>query len=73
MLLLVLTQLLAPLTPHLAEEVFFRMPKVLKKAVDAHRSRKIREVLGRAGRGLEDALGLSNSLTSVFQVRLITR
>lgn len=68
MVLLVLTQLVSPLTPHLAEEVFFRMPKTLREALAAHRSSKIMAALGPQGEGLADALGLCGPLTSVFHV-----
>ncbi|CDJ26964.1 isoleucyl-tRNA synthetase, putative [Eimeria mitis] len=58
MILLVLTQLVSPLTPHLAEEVFFRMPRKLREALAAHRRSKILEALGPAGEGFANALGL---------------
>ncbi|CDJ53402.1 isoleucyl-tRNA synthetase, putative [Eimeria brunetti] len=68
MVLLVLTQLVSPLTPHLAEEVFFRMPRTLRAALAAHRSSKILDALGPAGEGVASVLGLCRPLTSVFQV-----
>ncbi|CDI78555.1 isoleucyl-tRNA synthetase, putative [Eimeria praecox] len=68
MVLLVLTQLVSPLTPHLAEEVFFRMPRTFRKTLAAHRSSKILKILGPGGQGFANALGLCGPLTSVFQV-----
>lgn len=69
MVLLVLTQLVSPLTPHLAEEVFFRMPRTLREALAVHRSSKILEALGPEGERFANVLGLCGPLTSAFQVR----
>ena len=68
MLLFALLPLVAPLTPHLAEEAFLKAPKKLRDALSAHRSRRICALLGPTRQGLAKALGLCGPLTSVFQV-----
>ncbi|KAL8271376.1 hypothetical protein Esti_004710 [Eimeria stiedai] len=67
-LLLALLPMVAPLTPHLAEEVFLRLPKRLRMDLSEHRSRKVRGLLGPQLDSLAGTLGLKSSLTSVFQM-----
>ncbi|KAL8440453.1 hypothetical protein Efla_005595 [Eimeria flavescens] len=67
-LLVWLLPMLAPITPHLAEEVFLRLPKSLKEALAVHRSGKVRGLLGEGLDDLIEALGLSGPMTSVFQL-----
>ncbi|XP_026192782.1 uncharacterized protein LOC34622454 [Cyclospora cayetanensis] len=56
--LLALLPLVAPLTPHLAEETFWRMPHGLRRALCVHRTRKVCDLLGSKGGELARTLGL---------------
>ncbi|KAL8436568.1 hypothetical protein ACSSS7_001646 [Eimeria intestinalis] len=67
-LLLTLMPTVAPLTPHLAEEVFLRLPRRLRIELSVHHNRRVRGLLGLQAGSLAEALALKSSLTSVFQM-----
>lgn len=69
MLLLSLLPVVAPLTPHLAEEVFLRLPRSLRAEAARHRSQRVSGLLGPTSQNVVETLRLRGPLTTVFQVR----